>query len=416
MRRVHVLVAPSTAWRELRAVILLEAMASETLVVASDMRVIARRRAFRHAVHAGDDTSLEHAIDRALRDETPASIAQAKAHANGWSMSTLMDRYQDLYSSARERFSTDPITLRNGHQATLEVPPLEFIARPRTALRRPGARSELAEPLFADQRRKARESKGVVRAFALRKKLPESVGVAIVVVVLIAGVVVVPWLPLVGIAIAFCTTDGTCVARWCATKPRVTSSVPCGRSVQGRRHREGSPPPHDGHGPTGRHLRRRRRQHLRREPPRLQRRARTEWPGPLFFVTDALMRDFELIELKGVVAHCLARHRLGLLCARASRPSPSRTTNHDARWPVRDWPTAPTRSRPRPFATRRGWPRRCASARASNSRAPRSSPAPRTRSGVESGSTSGVGARAISSTSTTWNCAPGHSKVVTRGN
>jgi hypothetical protein len=31
------------------------------------------------------------------------------------------------------------------------------------------------------------------------------------------------------------------------------------------------------------------------------------------FVTSALMRDFELIELEGVVAHCLARQRLGLL-------------------------------------------------------------------------------------------------------
>jgi hypothetical protein len=31
------------------------------------------------------------------------------------------------------------------------------------------------------------------------------------------------------------------------------------------------------------------------------------------FVTDSLMSDFELIELEGVVAHCLARERLGLL-------------------------------------------------------------------------------------------------------
>lgn len=31
------------------------------------------------------------------------------------------------------------------------------------------------------------------------------------------------------------------------------------------------------------------------------------------FVTNALMRDFALIELEGVVAHCLARQRLGLL-------------------------------------------------------------------------------------------------------
>jgi hypothetical protein len=36
-------------------------------------------------------------------------------------------------------------------------------------------------------------------------------------------------------------------------------------------------------------------------------------PRETFVVTDALMRDFELIELEGVVAHCLARQRLGLL-------------------------------------------------------------------------------------------------------
>ncbi|MBW4029168.1 MAG: hypothetical protein HIU57_00630 [Acidobacteria bacterium] len=32
-----------------------------------------------------------------------------------------------------------------------------------------------------------------------------------------------------------------------------------------------------------------------------------------FLVTSALMRDFELIELEGVVAHCMARQRLGVL-------------------------------------------------------------------------------------------------------
>lgn len=35
--------------------------------------------------------------------------------------------------------------------------------------------------------------------------------------------------------------------------------------------------------------------------------------GYAFFVTNAMMRDFELIELEGVVAHCLARQRLGIL-------------------------------------------------------------------------------------------------------
>lgn len=36
-----------------------------------------------------------------------------------------------------------------------------------------------------------------------------------------------------------------------------------------------------------------------------------------FFITSAMMRDFELIEIEGVVAHCLARQRLGLLTREA---------------------------------------------------------------------------------------------------
>ena len=35
--------------------------------------------------------------------------------------------------------------------------------------------------------------------------------------------------------------------------------------------------------------------------------------GLNFFITVAAVHDFELIEIEGVVAHCLARHRLGLL-------------------------------------------------------------------------------------------------------
>lgn len=42
--------------------------------------------------------------------------------------------------------------------------------------------------------------------------------------------------------------------------------------------------------------------------------------GPTWslFVTSALMRDFELIELEGVVAHCLARQRLGTLARQSA--------------------------------------------------------------------------------------------------
>lgn len=41
-----------------------------------------------------------------------------------------------------------------------------------------------------------------------------------------------------------------------------------------------------------------------------------------FFVTSALMSDFELIELEGVVAHCLARQRLGLVARQGISTAP----------------------------------------------------------------------------------------------
>ena len=153
----------------------------------------------------------------------------------------------------------------------------------------------------------------VVRSFARRKKMPESIGVAIVVVALIAGVVIVPWLPLVGIAIAL-------LYGWDLRRALVryeAKGLTLGNLVVDQFKAGGT------------------------EKDRLRlttvmdRLAATfgvdavntfivsdpgynaalvpSGPGLSFFVTDALMRDFELIELEGVVAHCLARHRLGLL-------------------------------------------------------------------------------------------------------
>jgi phosphatidylinositol alpha-mannosyltransferase len=105
LRRANALIAPSLGGESF-GLILLEGMASETSVVASDIEGYREAASgFATMFTPGDDTSLELAIERALRDETPESIAKAKAHANGWSMSTLMERYQDLYSLARERFS-----------------------------------------------------------------------------------------------------------------------------------------------------------------------------------------------------------------------------------------------------------------------------------------------------------------------
>ena len=80
-------------------------MASESAVVASDIDGYHEAASGLATLFTpGDDVSLEAAIEKALRDETPASIASAKAHANEWSMSTLMDRYEMLYAKARERF------------------------------------------------------------------------------------------------------------------------------------------------------------------------------------------------------------------------------------------------------------------------------------------------------------------------
>jgi phosphatidylinositol alpha-mannosyltransferase len=105
LRRADALIAPSIGGESF-GMILLEAMASETLVVASDIDGYHEAASgFATLFTPGDDVSLEKALERALDDETPASIAAAKAHAQAWSMSRLMDRYEELYAVARERFS-----------------------------------------------------------------------------------------------------------------------------------------------------------------------------------------------------------------------------------------------------------------------------------------------------------------------
>jgi phosphatidyl-myo-inositol alpha-mannosyltransferase len=104
LRRANVLIAPSVGGESF-GMILLEGMASETAVVASDIEGYHEAASgFATLFTPGDDVSLERAIEKALSEETPESIASAKAHANEWSMSTLMDRYEVLYAKARERF------------------------------------------------------------------------------------------------------------------------------------------------------------------------------------------------------------------------------------------------------------------------------------------------------------------------
>jgi hypothetical protein len=152
-----------------------------------------------------------------------------------------------------------------------------------------------------------------VRKFALRKKLPLSIGVGIVVLALVAGVVVVPWLPVIGVAIAVAYAWDLrhslvrYEAKGLALGNLVLDQFKAGGTEKDR---------------------------LRLttvmdrltatfgvdavssyivSDPGYNAALVPSRTGLSFFVTDAVMRDFELIELEGVVAHCLARHRLGLL-------------------------------------------------------------------------------------------------------
>jgi phosphatidylinositol alpha-mannosyltransferase len=104
MRRVHALVAPSTHGESF-GLVLLEGMASETLVVASDIDGY-REAANGHATlfHPGDAASLERAVLFALEGETDDKLAAARDYAQDWSMARLMDKYQERYDLARRRF------------------------------------------------------------------------------------------------------------------------------------------------------------------------------------------------------------------------------------------------------------------------------------------------------------------------
>lgn len=100
LRRSNVLLAPALRGESF-GLVLLEAMASETAVVASDIDGY-RDAASSHATlfAPGDSSSLEAAIEHALRTESTRSIADARAHAQRWSMRQLIDEYEPLYDEA----------------------------------------------------------------------------------------------------------------------------------------------------------------------------------------------------------------------------------------------------------------------------------------------------------------------------
>lgn len=104
LRRADALIAPSTRGESF-GLVLLEGMASETLVVASDIE------GYRDAVggHAtlfrpASAASLKEAIASALASRSDTSAAAARQYAERWSMASLMDAYDVRYDVAIRRF------------------------------------------------------------------------------------------------------------------------------------------------------------------------------------------------------------------------------------------------------------------------------------------------------------------------
>ncbi|HUY17455.1 MAG TPA: glycosyltransferase family 4 protein, partial [Acidimicrobiales bacterium] len=104
LRRANALIAPSTRGESF-GLVLLEGMASETLVVASDIEGYRSAGGeFATIFTPGNVSSLEGAIIRALEGESKKGIAAARQHAARWSMNALMDEYEERYERAQKRF------------------------------------------------------------------------------------------------------------------------------------------------------------------------------------------------------------------------------------------------------------------------------------------------------------------------
>lgn len=104
LRRADVVVAPSLGGESFGLVVL-EPMAAEVRVVASRIEGYVEAAGGCATLFApGDADALASAIVTALARDDDA-VARARAHAEAWSMSALVDAYEEEYAAARETFS-----------------------------------------------------------------------------------------------------------------------------------------------------------------------------------------------------------------------------------------------------------------------------------------------------------------------
>ncbi len=104
LRRSNALLCPAIRGESF-GLVLLEGMASETSVIASDIDGYRdAASSFATLFEPANPSSLEQAITLSLRSETTESIAAARNHAENWSMSRLIDQYETLYDEATLRF------------------------------------------------------------------------------------------------------------------------------------------------------------------------------------------------------------------------------------------------------------------------------------------------------------------------